>query len=356
VSDQPQSDFAARLIARIREGGPISIAEYMRECNSHYYATRDPFGAAGDFTTAPEISQVFGELIGAWCADYWQRMGAPDSVLLVELGPGRGTLMADALRATQRVPGFHDALQLHLVETSPVLRRMQQEKLAAYGPQFHDTMARLPPGPMLVIANEFFDALPIAQFEYRAAQTHERKVALGSDGTSLAFWREPTRDETMRGAHDGDIKEASIGYVMAHALARRIARTGGATLIIDYGYFPGAFGDTLQALRRHRPVSIFETPGEADLTAHVDFESLAKAASSGGTAVHGPVSQASFLVALGIAAREAVLLKNATAEQQSAIRSGCRRLIEPAEMGSSFKVLALTQKGGPMPAGFGVGT
>jgi NADH dehydrogenase [ubiquinone] 1 alpha subcomplex assembly factor 7 len=347
-------DFAARLIARIRANGPISITEYMRECNAHYYATRDPFGAAGDFTTAPEISQVFGELIGAWCADYWQRMGAPDPVLLVELGPGRGTLIADALRATKHMPGFHEALQLHLVETSPVLRRMQQEKLAAYQPQFHDSVARLPSGPILVIANEFFDALPIAQFEYHGGETHERKVALGSDGTGLVVRHEATRDVSMRGAHDGDIKEASIGYAIAHVLARRIARAGGATLVIDYGYFPGAFGDTLQALRRHRPVSIFESPGEADLTAHVDFESLVKAASSGGAAVHGPVSQASFLIALGIAAREAALLNNATPDQQIAIRSGCRRLIEPAEMGSLFKVLALTQQGGPAPAGFGV--
>jgi NADH dehydrogenase [ubiquinone] 1 alpha subcomplex assembly factor 7 len=357
VSGATSDEFAARLIARIRAAGPISITEYMRECNAHYYATRDPFGAAGDFTTAPEISQVFGELIGAWLADYWQRMGAPNPVLLVELGPGRGTLMADALRATRRVPGFHDALKLHLVEQSPVLRRIQQEKLAAYAPQFHDTMTRLPPvpGPMLVIANEFFDALPIAQFEYRAGRTYERKVALGSDGTSLVIRREPTRDEAVRGALDGDIREASVtGYVMAHALARRIARSSGAMLIIDYGYFPTGFGDTLQALRRHRPVSIFDSPGEADLTAHVDFESLAKAANSGGGTVHGPVSQASFLLELGIAAREAALIKKANPEQQVAIRSGCRRLIEPAEMGSLFKVLALTQKGGPVPAGFGV--
>jgi NADH dehydrogenase [ubiquinone] 1 alpha subcomplex assembly factor 7 len=187
VTDKAQDDFAARLIARIRDEGPISISEYMRDCNAHYYATRDPFGAAGDFTTAPEISQVFGELIGAWCADYWQRMGAPNPVLLVELGPGRGTLMADALRATRRAPGFHDALKLHLVEQSPVLRKTQQEKLAAYAPQFHDTIARLPPGPMLVIANEFFDALPVAQFEYRAGRTHERKVAIGFDGTRLVI-------------------------------------------------------------------------------------------------------------------------------------------------------------------------
>ncbi len=355
MSDKTQNDFAARLIARIRDTGPISLSDYMHECNAHYYATRDPFGAAGDFTTAPEISQVFGELIGAWCADYWQRMGAPDPVLLVELGPGRGTLMADALRATRRVPGFHDALKLHLVEQSPVLQRLQQEKLAAYTPQFHDTVTSLPPGPMLLIANEFFDALPIVQFECQAGRMHERKVA--HDGARLMVAREPTPDEALPGAHDGDIKEVCpAAYAMTRSLARSIAQSGGSVLIIDYGYYPSALGDTLQALRQHRPVSIFESPGEVDLTAHVDFDSITRAAESGGAVTHGPVSQAAFLIQLGITAREAALLKNATPDQQTAIRSGCRRLIEPAEMGTLFKVLALTQQGGPVPAGFGAAT
>jgi NADH dehydrogenase [ubiquinone] 1 alpha subcomplex assembly factor 7 len=355
VTDKAQDDFAARLIARICDSGPIALSDYMRECNAHYYATRDPFGAAGDFTTAPEISQVFGELIGAWCADYWQRMGAPNPVLLVELGPGRGTLMADALRATRRVPGFHDALKLHLVEQSPVLRKMQQEKLAAYAPQFHDAITSLPPGPMLLIANEFFDALPIVQFECQAGRMHERKVALDTSG--LVIKREPTPDEALPGANDGDIKEVCpTAYAMTRSLARRVAQSGGAALIIDYGYYPSALGDTLQALRQHRPVSIFESPGEIDLTAHVDFDSIAHAADSGGAATHGPVTQAAFLIQLGITAREAALLKNATPDQQTAIRSGCRRLIEPAEMGTLFKVLALTQQSGPVPAGFGAAT
>jgi NADH dehydrogenase [ubiquinone] 1 alpha subcomplex assembly factor 7 len=355
VTNKAQDDFAARLIARIRDSGPIALSDYMRECNAHYYATRDPFGAAGDFTTAPEISQVFGELIGAWCADYWQRMGAPNPVLLVELGPGRGTLMADALRATRRVPGFHEALKLHLVEQSPVLRKMQQEKLAAYAPQFHDAITSLPPGPMLLIANEFFDALPIVQFECQAGRMHERKVALDTSG--LVIKREPTPDEALPGANDGDIKEVCpTAYAMTRSLARRVAQSGGAALIIDYGYYPSALGDTLQALRQHRPVSIFESPGEIDLTAHVDFDHIAHAADSGGAATHGPVTQAAFLIQLGITAREAALLKNATPDQQTAIRSGCRRLIEPAEMGTLFKVLALTQQSGPVPAGFGAAT
>jgi NADH dehydrogenase [ubiquinone] 1 alpha subcomplex assembly factor 7 len=352
VTDKTQNDFAARLLARIREQGPISITAYMRECNAHYYATRDPFGAAGDFTTAPEISQVFGELIGAWCAEYWQRIGAPNPVLLVELGPGRGTLMADALRATRRVPGFHAALKLHLVEESPVLRKLQQEKLAAYAPQFHHTITSLPPGPMLLIANEFFDALPIAQFEFDAGRMHERKVAF--DGTRLMIAREATPDEAPPGAHDGDLKEVCpTAYAMTRALARRIAQTGGAALVVDYGYCPSTFGDTLQALRHHRPVSIFDDPGEADLTAHVDFAAMAEAAKHGGAQIHGPATQAQFLIALGIEARAAALLTNATPDQQIAIRSGCRRLIEPAEMGTLFKVLALTQPGAPVPAGFG---
>jgi NADH dehydrogenase [ubiquinone] 1 alpha subcomplex assembly factor 7 len=356
VTDKTQNDFAARLIARIREQGPISIADYMRECNAHYYATRDPFGAAGDFTTAPEIGQVFGELIGAWCTDYWQRMGAPDPVLLVELGPGRGTLMADALRATRRVSGFHDALKLHLIEQSPVLRKLQQEKLAAYTPQFHDDVASLPPGPLLLIANEFFDALPIVQFEQHDLQWYERLVGL--EGEKLTFRRASQFlldiPNGARPENEGKVRMISPAIEkVAENVGVRLRRHRGAALVIDYGFFPSALGDTLQAVRQHKPASIFDSPGEVDITAHVDFAALAHAAAYGRVQVHGPVTQAQFLIQLGIAAREAALLKNATPDQQIAIRGACRRLIEPAEMGSLFKVLALTPPGGPMPAGFG---
>jgi NADH dehydrogenase [ubiquinone] 1 alpha subcomplex assembly factor 7 len=355
VTDKAQSDFAARLIARIRDEGPISITEYMRECNAHYYATRDPFGAAGDFTTAPEISQVFGELIGAWCANYWQRMGAPNPVLLVELGPGRGTLMADALRATRRVPGFHDALQLHLVETSPVLQKMQREKLAGYTPQFHNHLVKVPPGPTLLVANEFIDALPIMQFDRREGAWHQRYIAFDETTGTLALHTEPQpsrMDPILPDAPDGSVLESRTLITEAY-IAHRLRDDGGAALIIDYGYYPSQIADTLQAVRQHKPVSIVGSPGDVDLTAHVDFGHLAVVASGNGAAVHGPVTQAQFLIALGIAAREAALLKNATPDQQVAIRSGCRRLIEPAEMGTLFKVLALTQKDGPVPAGFG---
>lgn len=355
MTEKTQDDFAARLIARIRDEGPIAIADYMRQCNAHYYATRDPFGAAGDFTTAPEISQVFGELIGAWCADYWQRIGAPNPVLLVELGPGRGTLMADALRATRRVPGFHDALKLHLVEQSPVLRQMQQEKLAAYQPQFHNHLVKVPPGPMLVIANEFFDALPILQFDRRNGAWHERQVAFDEATAALVLRTDPhpsRMDSILPQAPDGAVLEARMRNTEAY-IAIQLRDHGGAALIIDYGYYPSQSSDTLQAVRQHKPVSIVESPGDVDLTAHVNFHMIEVTASGNGAAVFGPITQAQFLIELGIAAREAALLNHATADQQIAIRSGCRRLIEPAEMGSLFKVVALTQQGGPVPAGFG---
>jgi len=352
VSGALADDFAVRLKTRIRQHGPISVSEYMRDCNAQYYATRDPFGAAGDFITAPEISQIFGELIGAWCADYWQRMGAPDPVLLVELGPGRGTLMADALRATKRVPGFHGALKLHLVEMSPVLRHAQRQKLADFAPQLHATITGLPAGPILLVANEFLDALPIAQFECHAGQMQERKIAVDGNGAALVIAREAA-GEAAPDTPDGAIKEVCpTALAFARWIARRIARAGGTALFIDYGYYPTAFGDTLQALRHHRPVSFLDSPGDADLTAHVDFEAIATVARGGDAQVHGPMNQSAFLVSLGIEAREAALLKYATPAQQSAIRSGCRRLIEPAQMGSLFKVLAVTQQGGPMPAGF----
>ncbi|HEX3973883.1 MAG TPA: SAM-dependent methyltransferase [Stellaceae bacterium] len=358
MTDTSPSDFAAQLIARIRDDGPISIADYMRDCNAHYYATRDPFGAAGDFTTAPEISQVFGELVGAWCADYWQRLGAPRPVLLVELGPGRGTLMADALRATRRVPGFHDALKLHLVEQSPVLRQMQLENLAVYQPQFHNHLVNVPPGPVLLIANEFIDALPILQFERRDGAWHQRQIVFDEANGALTLRTDPLpsrMDSILPQAADGAVLEERMSNYAAY-IAARLRDRGGAALIIDYGHFPSQSSDTLQAVRQHKKVSITQSPGEVDLTAHVDFHHFAITASGNGAAIHGPVTQAQFLIALGITAREAALLQNATPEQQTAIRSGCRRLIEPAEMGTLFKVLALTQKDGPVPAAFGAAT
>ena len=351
--------LAGRLAHRIRAQGPISVAEYMEEVNAFYYGTRDPFGVAGDFITAPEISQIFGELIGAWCADYWQRLGAPDPVLLVELGPGRGTLMADLLRATRNVPGFAQAVCLHVVELSPVLRQIQQEKLAAYSPIFHDDIATLPEAPMLLAANEFLDALPIRQFERRSGDWHERKIALAPDGKSLRFVLEPQPSPTappLHSAAEGKIAElCPAAATLGEAIGARLWAKGGAALFIDYGYFAPAYGDTLQAVRRHRHHAVLDEPGGADLTAHVDFAAFADAARAGGAVAYGPVTQRDFLLRLGLAARRAKLLERATPEEAQAVESGCQRLIDPKQMGDLFKVVALGCKDAPVPAGFAVG-
>jgi NADH dehydrogenase [ubiquinone] 1 alpha subcomplex assembly factor 7 len=356
--------LADRLARRIRETGPISVAEFMAEANAHYYATRDPFGAAGDFITAPEVSQVFGELIGAWCAEFWQRGGAPDPVLLVELGPGRGTLMADALRATRKVPGFAAALRLHLIERSPVLREKQTAALGAYRPQWHDSIDTLPAGPMLLIANEFLDALPISQFEQRALQWHERRIGLDASGEKLEFSPAPQPvleiPSGARPEHEGKMREISpAAEKLGEAIGVRLRRQGGAALFIDYGYDHRAgeiaLGDTLQALRSHRPVSVLDAPGECDLTAHVDFAAFARAARFGGAAAYGPIAQRAFLLALGLETRQAALLRHATPAETETIEAACRRLIEPAQMGTLFKVLALTGPNDPVPAGFAPG-
>lgn len=350
------SALARRLAQRIRSAGPISVADYMAEASACYYAARDPFGVAGDFITAPEISQIFGELIGAWCVDLWQRLGAPDPVLLVELGPGRGTLLADALRAMRSVPAFLRALRLHLVERSEILRQMQKEKLAAASPQWHDGIATLPQGPMLLIANEFLDALPIRQFERCGAAWHERRIALGADGESLIFVADPQPSllaSHLPEAEDGAVAELGLAAAaLGQALGARLSAAGGAALFIDYGHVTSACGDTLQAVRRHRPHAVLEEPGSADLTAHVDFAAFAAAARAGGAESFGPVTQETFLQSLGIAARAARLTAHASPAQAQAIRSGCRRLIDPDAMGRLFKVLALGQKGAAVPSGF----
>ena len=353
------------LIARrIRATGPLTIAEFMTETLQHprlgYYATRDPLGAAGDFVTAPEVSQVFGELIGLWCADVWTRMGRPDPVLLVELGPGRGTLMADALRSLKVAPDFRHALQLHLVETSPELRALQATNLGAAGPIWHEGLHQVPAGPMLLIANEFLDALPIRQFERRGGTWRERRVGLSPDGTELAYVLDPAPSATasliaprFEFAPDGAVVEvcpAAIG--LATELARRLAAEGGAALFIDYGHVESACGDTLQAVKAHRYHPVLEAPGSADLTAHVDFQAFADVARTVGAHVCGPITQAGFLRALGVEVRARQLLAKAAPDARAGIESGVHRLIDSGEMGTLFKVLALTHPDLPTPAGF----
>ena len=357
------TELAELLARQIRAAGPLTIAEFMTEALQHprlgYYATRDPLGAAGDFVTAPEVSQVFGELIGLWCADVWTHMGRPDPVLLVELGPGRGTLMADALRALAVAPDFRRALRLHLVETSPALRALQAKTLAVAEPVWHESLDQVPDGPLLLVANEFLDALPIRQFERRGGAWHERRVGLAEDGVTLAFMLAPSSSPhsvlipPLTGGADGSVAEVRPGAIrLATEVARRLAADGGAALFIDYGHVDSARGDTLQAVRRHRYHPVLEAPGSADLTAHVDFRAFADAAGAAGARICGPVTQRAFLRSLGIELRARQLLAKASPETAATIESGVHRLIDAGEMGTLFKVLALTHADLPTPAGF----
>ncbi|WP_262272593.1 class I SAM-dependent methyltransferase [Microvirga yunnanensis] len=343
------SPLRDRLRETIALEGPITVERYMSLCLGHYYATRDPLGAAGDFTTAPEISQMFGELIGLWMLEVWNGMGRPAACRLVELGPGRGTLMADLLRATRLLPDFKAAATVHLVETSPSLRGRQQAALASSGfsVAWHDRVEDVPPGPTLLVANEFFDALPVRQFVATERGWCERLVGL--DGERLIFGLRPEPEPALgKPLKPGDILEwpgASID-VMGE-LARRLERGPGAALIVDYGYWGPAFGDTLQALRKHKPVDPLEDPGEADLTTHVDFHRLAQAAVAGKARAHGPGTQGGFLRSLGIEARAATLKARATPAQAADIDRALARLTEqgPTAMGDLFKVLAVTHEG-----------
>ena len=349
------SPLERAIRGEIERAGPMPVADFMAAANNHpehgYYRGRDPIGRHGDFITAPEISQVFGELIGAWCAVCWQAMGAPGRVILAELGPGRGTLMADALRAAALVPAFAAAAELHLVETSPTLTREQCASLRGVEASWHANVEALPEAPLILIANEFFDALPVEQFVRRDDGWHRRCVGIDRASGGLCFVDGPRH--AMPDRADGKMWESSpAGHAIAAAVADRLVRFGGAALVIDYGHKRSAAGETLQAVRRHRPVGVLDDPGEADLTAHVDFQALARAARAAGAAVHGPVPQGAFLRRLGIDARMARLLAGATPDQQAGIRSGCRRLVDPGQMGVLFKALALTGPGAPIPAGF----
>ena len=358
------SPLAEHLAGLIRTTGPIPLSHYMALALGHphhgYYMTRDPLGARGDFITAPEVSQMFGELIGLWIADTWMARDRPSPFILCELGPGRGTLMADALRALRSVPGLMDTGDIHLVETSPTLRREQEKRVP--GATWHDRFDAVPQGPLFLVANEFFDALPISQFVKTERGWCERYVTLADgDGETPRFVPvlapAPAADAVlppaMRGAPIGSIGEISpASSAIAEEIGERIAAHGGAALIIDYGHPQSAVGDTLQALRAHEFTDPFEAPGEADITAHVDFEALALAATRGGAKTHGPIEQGTFLNALGIGARAATLKARATVEQAHEIDVARARLTGGEEMGSLFKVLAVTASDATAPAGF----
>lgn len=316
---------------------------FMGRANAAYYAERDPFA---DFTTAPEISQVFGELLGLWAAVTWQAMGQPGQVALVEAGPGRGTLMHDALRAIRRTtPEFAAALRVHLIETSPRLRQAQRERVP--DATWHDDLAGVPHGPLLLLANEFLDALPIRQFVRTAGGWAERHV---QDG---AFVLVECKDPGLASAQPGQVVECcDAARAFVASLAGRIARDGGAALALDYGPAHSAPGDSLQALRDGRPADPLADPGRADLTAHVDFAGLADTARQAGGAVHGPVPQGLFLARLGLFQRTDRLARGQPPARAVALVEAARRLAEPAVMGRLFKALALTHPALPTPEGF----
>lgn len=353
------TDLKEQLIKRIQATGPISLAAYMAECLMHpehgYYQKEKVFGTDGDFTTAPEVSQMFGEMVGLWLADRWVRMGRPEAINLVELGPGRGTLMADILRATSPVEDFQDALSIHFVEASKQLRALQAEKVPLAS--WHDNFSSVPAGSTLVIANEFFDALPIHQYEKRDGKWHERLV--GTDGENLGFMlgqcgaQFALIDEALKESPEGSILETCPSALsITGDIATHLNMHGGAALLIDYGYRRATSGDSFQAMQNHAYVDAFEAPGAADLTAHINFEALKNAAQEKGVKAFGPTTQGLFLMAVGLGARAQVLASDADEAQQRQILTDLKRLTSPEEMGSLFKVLALQPYELAPPPGF----
>lgn len=352
------TDLAKLMIERITDTGPITLAEYMGECLLHpkfgYYSTRDPFGADGDFTTAPEISQMFGELLGLCLAQTWLEQGAQDNFVLAELGPGRGTLMADVLRATKGVDGFHAAAQITLVEASAALQKIQADTLRDYNVTWVGNVDELPDAPLYLLANEFFDALPIHQYILDEDGWRERLIGVADGG--LAFGASAAADlpplaHRRKDCRAGDLVEVCGGATaIATEIAAKIAARGGAAIIIDYGDWR-SLGDTLQALRNHKFDTPLAHPGQADITAHVDFEALAVAAVS-----HTPVSkmipQGELLQRLGIDQRAEALAQGLQGADLESHLSAHRRLIDATEMGTLFKAIAFYPNGTTPPPGF----
>lgn len=354
--------LARRIADLILANGPITIADYMAlalgDPNDGYYITRDPLGRGGDFVTAPEISQMFGEIAGIWLVEAWRALGHPLPVRLVELGPGRGTLMADILRVVARLaPPLASGLSLHLVETSPALRARQAATLAPsrIAPHWHAAFAEVPEGPILLVANEFFDALPIRQFVRTDGAWRERVVGLGEDGR-LAFGLGPgtlvgdAPAQLVRNAPEGAVIEVSpASTAIMTAIAERIATVGGAALAIDYGHAETAFGDTFQAVQAHAFADPLAEPGSADLTAHVDFGALARAARAAGAGVLGPITQGDFLLTMGLLERAGRLGAPLDEPGREAIRAAVERLAGPQQMGTLFKAMAVVPVGVALP-------
>ena len=355
------SPLVAELAARIQKSGPMTVAAFMESAASYYYAVKSPFGTEGDFTTAPEVSQMFGEMIGAWFVDLWLQMGRPEHVQLIELGPGKGTLMADIMRTVSAWPEFKAAATIHLVETSPQLRQAQARTLNNCRPTWYDRLEEVPPGISFIVANEFFDALPIHQFKKVKGTWQERVVGYDALDAAFFFSTLPTPIDVKSvmpaeflEAPDGCIYEVSPASLsVMETLVRRISEHGGSGLIIDYGHTVPGLGDTLQSVSRHRYSDVLDNPGSKDITAHVDF-SLLKMTAGDAVRIHGPVEQGAFLSALGIQMRAENLAYAANDTQKKDIVLALQRLTSASEMGFLFKVMGITPKGSVVtPAGFG---
>ncbi len=360
------SPLEANIRRRIAAAGPMPVAEFMALCLTDrdygYYTTRDPLGERGDFITSPEISQMFGELIGLWMAAVWKKMGEPPNLRVIELGPGRGTMMADALRAAKVMAAFRDALVLHLVEVSPALQAAQERALEQLPvPMFwHAALKDVPKGPAIVVANEFFDALPVNQAVKAADGWHQRLIEIDAVG-NLAFALAPEPmahferllPEAVRTAPEGSIFEWRTDTA-ALELSRRLATDGGAALVIDYGHAARAVGETLQAVGRHAYADPLTAPGDIDLTAHVDFEALANVVEAMGAKSYGPIEQSEFLRRLGIETRAAALKANAAPAAAAAIDTALARLIGHGRngMGTLFKAAAYANPKLGTPPGF----
>ncbi|KPF99187.1 ATP synthase subunit beta [Rhodopseudomonas sp. AAP120] len=352
------TDFSAlseEIKRLIKSAGPMPVWRYMELCLNHpdygYYVSRDPLGREGDFTTSPEISQMFGELLGLWSASVWTAAGEPSTLRLVEIGPGRGTMMADALRALRVLPPLYQALSVHLVEINPVLREKQKATLAGIrNVHWHTDIAEVPEGPAVILANEYFDVLPIHQAVKRDTGWHERMVEISGSG-ALVFGVAPDPIPRFEVLLPPLVRMAPVGAVFEWRpdaeimkIATRVRDQGGAALIIDYGHVRSDVGDTFQAIAKHSFADPLQSPGRADLTAHVDFQALARAAEDVGARTHGPVTQGEFLKRLGIETRAVSLMAKATPQVSEDISGALQRLTGEGRgaMGSMFKVLGVS--------------
>jgi SAM-dependent MidA family methyltransferase len=351
------TSLAESLRRRIATAGPITVHDYMETCVadpvSGYYIARQPIGKAGDFITAPEISQIFGELLGLWAVNVWQSMGEPDNIVLAELGPGRGTLMADALRAIKSVPQLHKRISIALIETSPILREAQADALGNFDVGWFDAIEEVPDAPLILLANEFLDALPVRQYIRRSGGWHERCVGIDQGAFAYVESDQASGLDLPAELADDDDAIFETRPSVANLIAALAARTKPvAALFIDYGHERSGFGDTLQAVRGHGFADPLEAPGEADLSAHVDFADLARRARAAGLKSFGPMPQGEFLLKLGLEMRRDRLLQAANPEQRQTIVTGTDRLTDRRVMGELFKVLAITSSTLPPPPPF----